>query len=710
MSNSLLGIILDLPYTVKRFAQNSANASLYTFSKVGCWIALIIVLLSALGVTLGELGLKITQITILVQDPQNSVFGTSLDIILSIMSLVFVLIIFLIQNANQEYSSRLSSTIYHDRYFLFAVLFILVASLFNISGSYFEWGTPLTAIGYAFSISTILLVLALIAFAGHFIDISNIIDYTTKQIKRRISSDRIYQASSNALFSIEIPDEEFGDQLFTQVQLLTSTCIRGIEENNRVVVKTCLDSIIEIVDKYLKETNSKEVSDDFFDQLNDEFKFISSTAFDDYSRQKYAESIVEAIGDIGIALTKNREMGTPGTRWSDLLSSLFIDALEFDRNATAPKSIDKLKEMSITSIRNGDFESQRVYLGDLEEISSICVTGTDQYLSGLYLKVSRAYQDSYIAFVSALCSDSHLSQYDVEQLLNEYSNSFTEAQSNFSRYNQQGLYASIVGPYQPFLGKLGSELSHYQDLNPRTEQELVEYLSKLVDFFGDISSNPDEAHRNLFNAYSQLVYVLWGYSPLSEDKQSALIKATQSDFIDLTREVYYACTSSEDNVENEVNKRIADHYAILIYLYKDQPDLLSDFVTPIAELYDDIKSDQPGSQQTTEWNLDRLYGHLKLIGAWIDYQNDLEDVCPELQNHLVDDYAEPESHGKAIVSKMRQLDYPNNRMGINQGWYINPSNVWGNQFQEEVSQNLTGDVSIYEDFHEKIQSLSHKNS
>jgi len=170
-----------------------APLSFYQYGKIGFWTAVAVIVISSIGVTLGELGFSIDALSILVQNPSSGFFGSSLNLILSIISLVFIVVIFLVQNANQEYSSRLSGVILHDKHFLRTIGFILVASIFNISGSYFSWGPPLTVIGYAFSISTTLLVGSLIAFAAYFVDISNIIDYILKDLKQQISQDRIYR-------------------------------------------------------------------------------------------------------------------------------------------------------------------------------------------------------------------------------------------------------------------------------------------------------------------------------------------------------------------------------------------------------------------------------------------------------------------------------------------------------------------------------------
>jgi hypothetical protein len=313
---------------------------LYNYARISSWLAVITVITSSIGVGLGIIGISFDIFSILVQNPPGGFFGSSLSLILNVISIVFLLVIFLVQNANQNYSNRLSRVIFRDRYFLGAVLFIIVALLFNVSGIYFNWQAPLTAIGFAFSLSSIVIIISLISLAAYFIDISNIVHYLSIKYRKDISADKIYQP---AWFGVQPQNKEYISKLAEDVQLITSTCIRAIQENHHTLVNTCLNSLYSITDLYLKETNADDVSDDFLQNLNDEFQFIGSTAFDEYSRQKYAEDVVETVGNIGINITMRRELKTPGDIWGALLRRLFNDAVEYDRNKVAPIAIQKTR-------------------------------------------------------------------------------------------------------------------------------------------------------------------------------------------------------------------------------------------------------------------------------------------------------------------------------------------------------------------------------
>jgi len=113
--------------------------------------------------------------------------------------------------------------------------------------------------------------------------------------------------------------------------------------------------------------DESEVNDEFLNELNDQFQFIGAAAFDDCTRQKHSENVVETVGDIGLAITKQRELGATGSRWPNLLKSQSEDSLEFDRTAAAYISLRKLGELSTAAILNGDGDHYRQFHEELRD-------------------------------------------------------------------------------------------------------------------------------------------------------------------------------------------------------------------------------------------------------------------------------------------------------------------------------------------------------
>jgi len=683
------------------FRRRISQLSFYQYGKLGFWVAIGVILTAAIGITLGELGIYVGFLSILVQNPSNGFFGSSLNLILSIISLVFLVVIFLVQNANQEYSSRLSGVILHDKYFVWTIGFILAASIFNISGSYFSWGPPLTVIGYAFSISTALLVGALIAFAGYFIDISNIIDYVTEDLKQQIAQDRIYRTT---FIGTSLQDEDYVSKLNTDTQLIVSTCIQAIEENQQNVVNSCLTSLTEIVEKYLEETDESEVNDDFLNELNDQFQFIGAAAFDDYTRQKYSESVVETVGDIGLAITKHRELGSPGSRWANLLKSQFEDSLEFDRTAAAHIALRKLGEMSTTAVLNGDLDSYRVYQGEIDSLARLCATANDSFLANLLQNAHLQYQRMYVAFLRMLCTEGYAPDTDLSMLFDDFADSFNQAKENYGFYNGQVLFAALFG-LEPFAARVGGELQQHQELDPATQRYTADYLSDLIDFLRRISlQNPDDNHKDIYKGYTQFLFALENSPPVDEDTKKSLLKDLNNNFTNLIKHEYTTSLKESDNLDYDINRRITDFYAMLIYFYRDEPDTLATFIIPLVELYKNLVDSYPSPDTVNERTLHRLYQELKISGAWISQFHDPEDVCPELMDALTENFEEIDtSTTRLYTSTFEKYGYPTNTFDYRGGWWLRPDAIWSNRFQEDISDTLNGDGNHYRQFHEELR-------
>ena len=680
------------------------NASSYQYGQALFWIAVGLVAAAVVSVILIEAGCSIGPLTVLIQAPSNDFFGSSLTLILSIISLVFIVVIFLVQNANQAYSTRLSGVILRDRYFLATIGFVLAGSIFSISGSYFELGAPYTLIGYAFSVATVLLVGGLIAFAGYFINIANIIEYITRQIEDDISSDQIYRPNP---FSVPLQDEEYIGRLTSQTQLIVSTCIKAIEQNQQPVVDSCLDALTRIAERFLAETIERDVDEDFLQELNDQFQFIGSAAFEEYTRQKYSESVVEAVGDIGIEITEAREIGTLGGKWSSLLGDLFQDSLEFDRTTAASISIQKLGNMSISAIKQGDFDSVHVYQGELETISTICTAGNHPYLANLLQTLHGQYQKMYITYLSALLAEGYAPDYDVSQLLEEFAESFNEGKSTYGHYNKQILFAGLFG-LQPFAGTVAAPLLRYPDPDPRTQRYVQEYLEELVDFLRAVSlTEIEENQYDLYTGYTQFLFVFETAEPLDPDANIELVSQLNDAWLQLVAETYQRAIDAEENVDHTLNERMSDFTAFLIYFHRDDPNTLAELIEPYAETYRELTDRHDGEDRYADRNLEAFYKQLKLVGAWVNRFHDPASVTPQLWDVLVEDFYEiPETDSRIPRRLMARYGYPTDTsFSFHDGWWLRPDNLWSyTGFQDEITERLNGDDgSNYAAFHERLE-------
>lgn len=680
--------------------------TLYDYACFTFWIAISVAVISILGVAIGEFIISITILSILVQNPSVDFFGNSLGLILNVFSIMFLIVIFLVQNANQNYSNRLARVIFHDQYFIGSIGFIIVASIFNLSGSYFDWGAPFTTIGFAFSISSIIIVASLIFLTGYFIDVSNIIKYLTKQYIADISPGKLYKTG----FGTEYIDREYTKILTTNIQLISSTCIRAIEENNHTLAKTCLNSLITMSSQYLRETDPDEANDDFLQNLNDEFQFIGSTAFKEDIRQKYAQDVVKAVGEIGKDVTSRREIGTPGAIWGALLKRLFEDAVEFDRNKVGPIAIEKLGEMGKIAIIESDDRSFRHYEGGLKEIAGICIQRDETYFNNLVANISREYQEMYIVFLRRVCEDGWYSDYDLKGLIETYATVFIVSKASFGNMSKDTLLASIIGPMQPFTAKLAAELHRHYILPPQRQNKLIEYLSYLNQFVRNITKEVSTNKQQIYQVYTTLFYVYALYAPLGMKNRSNLLLNLNKRWIELISDTYRYNMKNGKKVDYNIEKDSCNFYAVMIYFYRYNPKIIAGFVEPLLKEYNELKADFPSGNMANDQHLERVYLQLKLIAAWIDEVNDLCQVSPKLKQVLVDDFYESDFQNLDAVGRMmhtgiEKYNYPHRKMyDSGSDWQLQPDPVWTNRFQENIADLLNGDNKHYETFHEELRA------
>lgn len=686
------------------------NWTLYDYARIVFWTAVSVVLLTTVGVALGEFGHYIEYFSIVVQNPSGDFFGNSLTLILNIFSITFILVIFLVQNANQNYSNRLSRVIFHDRYFIGTVLLMMFASLYNLSGSYFNWGAPLTTIGFAFSISSIITIVSLILLAGYFVDVSNIIEYIAQQCKQTLSSDKIYLETKYGSNSL---DQGYMQDLTTNIQLISSTCIRAIEENNHTLADTCLNSLLIISTQYLLETDVDDPNDDLLQNLNNEFQFIGSTAFEEDTRQKYAEDIAKYVGRIGLNITKRREVGTPGAIWAGLLKRLFEDSVEFDRNKVGLIAIEQLGEMLSVAILKSDYGLFKSYLTDLEEIAIICIRRDEIYFNNLVSNISQKFQYSYIAFLRSLCQNGSYSNYDLEQLLTKYSQIFVIAKTTFGYRGRTILFASIENPIQPFTAKLASELQRYYLLEISRQNILTEYLLYLNGFLQSISGGVETNKNDLYKVYTEVLYVNALFAPITQEKRQKVILGLNKKWVNLIDDTYRHNINNKETQDYHLEYQISNFSAIVIYFYRYNPGILTRFIDPLLQEYEEIKKDFSGQDRASQNHIEQLYLQLKIIGAWIDEVNDLENVSPELKQILTKDfYPSTPINSQIPFSGIEKYNYPVSDQGIiggsRSGWSLRPDPIWSNQFQENISNLLNGDTSKhYETFHEELRARHH---
>ena len=137
-----------------------------------------------------------------------------------------------------------------------------------------------------------------------------------------------------------------------------------------------------------------------------------------------------------------------------------------------------------------------------------------------------------------------------------------------------------------------------------------------------------------------------------------------------------------------------------MYNYKEYPAVTSTIISKLLKFYSNLKKDQK----------ENLFSVMKLIGCWINYsvkvdkkiiksfnktiKNDLRKLMKEKDNII----------SKAIGTIFQEYGYFDNSFSTyHNGYWLYPSYLWGNQYQDKISKLFNSDLTIYEKYHNKLR-------
>lgn len=679
------------------------SVSLYRYGELLCLASALTLLLLTITVVWRPFG-----IGSIIQEVSNpAIFDQSLSLILNFMSVIFLLVIFLIQNANQEYSPRLSMLIFKDKYLIGILVFILGFSGFNLTGLYLDWASPYDLISYVLSIIAVLLIGAIILFTGYFLNISNIVDYVTGRMLRKIEPRNIYSTWRPL---VPEHDEEFTENLVKDVHLLFSTGSRAIEKDQREVFESTLNSISEVSDRYLEQTSGEITNDDFINEVANYFEFLIRTALEEDSRQKYLDDIAEAMGDIALSIVEHRDMGGQSQMAGRLLKSmkdLFFKSYGLDLTSVGHVCIDKIDEVSVAALENGDYSSYNYYNSHLDDIADICAEAKQYYSALLLQRALNKYQWQYVKLVQLLLNEKlAVEEWQIRDFFDDLANRFNEATSETSLSQEQILYATLYGA-NSFNWKL--KRADIQGIeNPRIERITKEYLEEYIDFHHRIlTTDIGNKHSSSYSVFPEMLYLVCYKIELSDEFESELLKQINDNWLDYIEQYYQHCIEEDEGVYSKVEESMMDYYALQIIFHREDKESLQEFTGDFVNLYRNLPKNQDG-----RWGdaVNRsLYKHLKLYGCWLSLSFDIQKDFPKLFDVLVSAFQDVVQRGKALpASPTQKFGYASKHGGDwVRPWTMSGSQVWGSKVQyaisAEMNQNFGQDNQLHHELAEGIE-------
>ncbi|MDZ7850336.1 MAG: hypothetical protein U5K70_05840 [Halodesulfurarchaeum sp.] len=454
----------------------------------------------------------------------------------------------------------------------------------------------------------------------------------------------------------------------------------------------------------MEQTSGEITNDDLINEIADYYEFLIKTALEDDSRQKYLEDIAEAMGDTALSIVEHRDMGGQSQMSGRLLNSiqdLFFKAYGLDLTSVGHVCIDKIDEVSVAALEDGDYRTYDYYNSHLDDIADICADAKQHYAALLLQRALNKYQWQYVRMVQLLIDEKLVVEdWQVRDFFDGLASRFNEATSEASHHQEQLIYAALYG-VKSFNWKL--KKADIQGIeNPRIERVTKEYLEEYIDFHHRILTNDfGSNHIFAYGAFPELLYLVTHEIELRDEFESELVRQINEKWLDFIEQYYQHCVEEDEGLDSNLEESMMDYYALLIFFHRGDRELLREFTEGLVDIYSDLPENQ--SSRGGDALNRSLYKHLKLYGCWLSLSYDLKRAFPRLFDTLVTDFREVTHPGRALpTSAAEKYGYPSKHgTGWYGPWLMSPSQVWGNQFQygvsAEMNQMFEDDYQLYYD-------------
>lgn len=682
-------------YLEKLLLSTGNRLNSYLAGKGLFYLGLAVLLISSLTIVL-EIILGKQIIPDIFLGNSNDFFGTSINAILGTASIVFVLVVFITENASKGYSSKFTKDVFTNKFFISIISIILGASIFGVSGDYLGLEGYWLLLGYSATIASIILIGSLLAFGAYFIEMSNLLEMRKNKINNRLKSRKTI---FSPFFGFIKGDREFIDYIKDEVDDFTDISIESLENSDKKIFNASLKSLEDIASRYINLMSENSVETDILGHINNKLVQIAEAVIEDHQRPTHAENIIEKIGDIGIKISKTESIGNRSGSWSYSLRNLFYKCLSLDRSNSASIILEKLGDMCVTSVQNKSMNrNHNVHRSYLNDIAMDISSSGGAYSAALVQKATEQYQKIYLAYLEIILEGGYVEEYELETVLDELKEILSNASKNQDFYGNQVIFANLFG-IDSFANSIIRVISEKEELNPKSEKQLKVGLEQIVDLLDNLAAeNLEENPKEVFKSFTRFIFV-FSISNLNEDSTIDLVRKLHQSLLDIIKRVY-ASEENNSNVRNSLKQSYLNSVALLIYFNSEDLRILSEEFAELAEFYNTIPEENNGKHE--------LYGIIKMIGAWIENYEDLSHISPELLSILLDDFKpEKELRGKGITSDpiMRKYRYPlNTDFPHFDGWFLRPDTLWQNtNLQNRISQELNGEN--YVKFHKNLKEL-----
>lgn len=605
---------------------------------------------------------------------QNSQFYSSSQLLfVNLVSFVFIIIVFLIQNTTQSYSASLSKELSNDAHLRFIVAMLIIFLVVNTTFQYLGLGGIYELYSFVFGIAAILYLMSLISFTAYYLDLSNILDIAGRRVLKNTTQDRLFDTKYS-------PNQQAHQELLDDIILLRVLTQEAIENKNRKMVKSGIEHIESVYIEYIQTTDTTNNS--FLKEVNNQYDFLIQSASSEYTRQKYLDLIVRSMGVISRETYRNTNDIYAPHYWIDGIKNIFYTTLgELDRTEAYTSSIQQISRFLVLTLNvpRSSGRDYNIYLKDLDNISEKCI----QEGHGVPLQLClSSYMWQIIAMMNETIKEEGKHPPRVFQgPLNSIERIYVDAEKSkdiddrllLAAYYRLNSYPTLVryyglyglhpneaagmaeitsSPPEEFRAERRSEISlDYR----KTEESVVEYFEKIIETQERISSvYVGTSYRDYYSVYPELLFIFCEDLNFKHAESQTLVKSLTDS---LCKTIRSEAGNSQYNSPSKhvIREHISDYILISIYYYKVYDDnSIKHVLASFIDLYENL------AQQYGEKNARWLYQLLKLAGSLIHNDPKLTETRKRLDTVLARDFYDPQVRNlsRQIQPKGVQLGYP----------------------------------------------------
>jgi len=669
----------------------------------------------------------------------SEIYQISINIYIFFITIIFTLIGFSI-NKISKYNLTTKDFIKYLFYFGGILIYFIILTILNIVYNFNSYIFPYNFICYILLITSFIVFFSLIFFTIDTFQSENLFDFISKNTQRFIKKYKKEDKKHNQLMkmifknadwkidkNVKKVNKNFNEELNIKINILFENLISAINKNDFLVSKKILEEIPNITKVYLEETKEFFFKDDekFTYNLNDNYNFVFDSIKNSYNEKLY-EHLVNSISNTSVCFLENRELLGMDSGYSiHFLASLenfFYKTFKLKRTSVCHSIVQEItKHILFYDKTYNNYHNPYVhYLDQIENFLKLIIKleaekkvmfeeSHDYWANMIYRNVMIAKRKRYLIFLVQILKFKYVNDqlYHLQHYFKNFSDGLIEVKKN-SRHLSI-IYPCIFGidSFVMEIAKMGlTKLDNdVQRIN------LSNYTKEYLKFNRNIILNNFEKNDSfVYQFYPEFVFYLLNYIDIKKEEKDKLIEETFN--ILLENMDLIIKQEEKDKTENthshrtyfysELKGKLIDSISILLYSHQENSAVISAIINKLLKFYSNLKKDQR----------DNLFSAMKLIGCWINYSIKVDKkIIKRFNNAIKSDLRKLMKEREDIISKaigttFQEYGYFDSSFSTyNEGYWLYPSYIWGNQFQEEISKLFNSDLTIYEKYHKKLKKL-----